>query len=176
MWSDKDAGRPMHPRTYMMSHITGAFVFQWRSKRRAFGACIFVSAESIASSLSGAHVFSISSISRLVSLFALRSLSRKNDIAVKSVDNLDIFCNHGVLLLSLELRTFHGLIVKNYNQLFVNFFPSHPALLTAFHRQQQQQQLATQSVPVETCLLVQAIILRALEHKNTTIITFFCFL
>ena len=24
MWSDKDAGRPMHLRTYMMSHITRA--------------------------------------------------------------------------------------------------------------------------------------------------------
>ena len=34
----------------VLSHFSdsGAFVFQWRSKRRAFGACIFASAKSIA--------------------------------------------------------------------------------------------------------------------------------
>ena len=121
--------RPSMLTVPVLSHFSrsGAFVFQWRSKRRAFGACIFASAESIASSLSGARVSYISSISR----FAVK------DIAVTSVDNLNIFRNHRVLLLSVKLRTFHGLIVKNYHQLFVNFFPPYLALLTAFHRQQQ---------------------------------------
>ena len=118
-----------------LSHFNrlATFVIQSRSKRRAFGACIFASVESIAFSLSGARVSSISSISRFVSYSAVLSLSRKKDNAVKSVDNLDIFRNHRVRFLSVELRTFHSLIVKNYHQFFVNFFPPHPALLTAFH-------------------------------------------
>ena len=35
MWSDKDAGRPMHPRTYMMSHITRAAKMAASHGRRA---------------------------------------------------------------------------------------------------------------------------------------------
>ena len=41
MWSDKDAGRPMHPRTYMMSHITSSI--RYISKFSGRRVCIYLS-------------------------------------------------------------------------------------------------------------------------------------